>query len=145
MITPLRRRHRWLANGAFALAVIGFWIALRSRPTSFVDLVRGKGPGAEAQGRRGPHAWRMAGSLVAVGIPGDELGPDLVVYGIPAGATRPEGGALPADAVELGPKRSGEPTVFSPEQEIDGIALYSVGHGEVKAWLALEPREGDGR
>lgn len=139
MITPLRRRHRWLANGALTLAVVGLWIALRARPTPFVELARGKGPGAETQGDRGPHAWRMAGGLVAVGIPGDDLGPDLVAYGVPAGPPPTARGALPEGAFELGPKEPGVPTVFSTDRDIEAIALYSVGHGEVKAWLALEP------
>lgn len=37
MIAPLRRRHRWLAPGAFGVAAVGLVLGVMARPKEFVE------------------------------------------------------------------------------------------------------------
>lgn len=41
MIAPLRRRHRWLAPGAFGVAAVGLVLGVMARPKEFVEASHG--------------------------------------------------------------------------------------------------------
>ncbi|MEM9378586.1 MAG: hypothetical protein AAGB93_01460 [Planctomycetota bacterium] len=65
MIAPLRRRHRWLAPGAFAIGAIGLVVAVAARPRSFVaEAARfDRAPSVDASGIEGATALRGSPAL----------------------------------------------------------------------------------
>ncbi len=58
MIAPLRRRHRWLAPGAFGVAAVGLVLGVMARPKEFVEASHA----LDAQDPPSPHTYeRLAG------------------------------------------------------------------------------------
>lgn len=165
MITPLRRRHRWLAPASFTLALVALGAALTVRPTERVREARGRaartlgnmGPsvdgrvqskalGAELRlltyaGLQPPSAQgRVELEFVprlAEGTPPLDA-PDLLLYGA-LGTGELE--SLPAEATFLGPASTSEPTRFSVGPEATHVVLYSLGHARVVGALEV-PRGG---
>ena len=151
MITPLRRRHRWLAPGAFALALAVLGAALAARPDAHVARMRPepRGSGAAvtggdalfafvsdahdyklellgADGQR-PRRLRLVPRFTGRRRPIDA--PDLLLY---ATSEAPDGDALPAGAEFLGAASTTDPTeVALPGVGPRRVVLYSLGHARV--------------
>lgn len=137
MITPLRRRHRWLAPGAFGLALVGLGVALAARPTAFVEAARHARESTGISVRDGAIlvstdgrcavAYERALARLWV-VPHEPLdAPDLLVYRADEAGV---GDALPTHARLLGPASSTATTSFDLGLEPGPgfIVLYSLGH-----------------
>jgi len=133
MITPLRRRHRWLAPVAFLGALLGLGAGLAARPTELVERARqARAAGRLPEGARviaaRPHytvALTAAGRLRLM----PELAldaPDLLVYSASAAAGEAE--QLPSDARLLGPASPTTATEFAWDGRDATLILYSLGH-----------------
>ena len=124
MITPLRRRHRWLAPTAFLAAIAGLAVAVNARPDGFVDRSGGSWVGAGDVGRsghvleedRGRFAVSWASRTAQDGEPGgwqlrllpnEPLdAPDLLIYafeGVDPGGDVPEGARFLGQADPVNP------------------------------------------
>ncbi|QDV06999.1 hypothetical protein Poly30_25180 [Planctomycetes bacterium Poly30] len=159
MITPLRQRHRWLAPGSFAVALLGFAAAIAVRPdpswmqeggpeTSFEEANLAAEPAGGGRTSIEHSSEHSSGRFsVAVGpvgagfrevwlLPAEVLDiPDLLVYSSERSSDEL---TLPIDARLLGPAAQGTPTRFEVPIEAKGLLLFSLGHQTVEAVIALE-------
>lgn len=128
-----------MAPGAMVLGAAVLAGAIVARPAAFVEADR-----AGQEEVAGEPSARIEGGAVLVSAAGDDLGPDLLVYGIPLDTVKTtDVTALPSEAVLLGPKSPGRESRFEASVPLFELALYSLGHGEVKAWLALDAQGGE--
>jgi len=139
VITPLRRRHRWLAPGSFVCALAGLAVALAARPTEFVERSRA---GHVVRGFLPEHATILAErphyTLASTEQPEPRLwlvphaaldAPDLLVYRVDAlGAAERDAAQLPSEATLLGPASPTAATSFAWTPGPAVIVLYSLGH-----------------
>lgn len=139
MITPLRRRHRWLAPGSFVVALVGLAVALAARPTEFVERAR---RAHVVRGALPQHATILAErsqyTLASTTLPEPRLwlvphaaldAPDLLVYRVEAhGPAESDRTQLPPDAMLLGNASPTEATSFSWTPGPILLVLYSLGH-----------------
>ncbi len=149
MITPLRRRHRWMAPGAFAAAVLGLVAGTAVRRTEFITETRAAGAPAV------PASVVLRGDgRVAVGVdsaqpeevwvvPAGRLeAADLLVYLSTAQASdgTDTAEALPEDAVLLGAADPVLPSSFRLDEaprDDSVVLLYSLGLARRIASLPL--------
>ena len=154
MITPLRRRHRWLAPVSFALGLVGLLAGVAARPADHVARMR-PAPDAdattitgqairfafvsqdhdyklelidEAGARRVRLTPRFEGSRAPIDAP------DLLLYG--------NFGADGEDAQLIGPASTTEPTTHDLPDGVSEVTLYSLGHTAVVERIEL-PRQGE--
>ena len=151
MITPLRRRHRWLAPGMCLVALVGMVVAVMARPSgsstpgpSDVDSVLdAKAALVEHESGR----FRVAVSAPVNKsreiwlLPSEALDvPDLLVYAV-ANADVDTGGELPTGAKLLGPAAQDSPTRLAMAEEDGGLLLFSLAHQVVEASISI-PKAG---
>lgn len=153
MITPLRRRHRWMAPGALVLGLTGLGAALAARPTEHIARMR---PALDPNGglrSGGPMVFAYVSTehdyelqlWVEDGVrelrlepraAGDRRpidAPDLLLYATHAAPDR-----LPEDALFLGPASTSEPTTLTlPEGAGPCIVLYSLAHAKIVEAVVL--------
>ena len=143
MITPLRRRHRWLAPSACALAGTVLLTGLMARPSEFIAGARG-GDGSSLRvpsspqepsglvrrldGRLGVSVTRSEGDVTGAFdvelIPLDALrAADVLAY---AAGEPASGGALPADAMLLGTIHPVDRTRLEVPAGRTTLVLYSL-------------------
>jgi len=139
LITPLRRRHRWLAPGAFLGALTGLGVALAARPTEFVERAR-RGHSVHAVLPRGATilATRPHYTVASTELPQPRLwlvphaaldAPDLLVYRADAlGDAEHDAEQLPPGARLLGPASPTAATSFEWAPGPLVLVLYSLGH-----------------
>jgi len=160
MITPLRRRHRWLAPCAFGLALVGLGAGLAARPTEFVRTSQGFARDLGVQVSGGAIVFDDEGRFAVAFQPtpteADPLAgrltlwprepldaPDLLVY---RADSRGEGEDLPAGAILVGPASPTQKTHFDIGPGPGFIVLYSLAHGarydavDLRAYLRAEAR-----
>jgi hypothetical protein len=139
VITPLRRRHRWLAPGSFVCALAGLAVALAERPTEFALRAR---QGHVVRGVLPEHATILADrphyTIASTALPEPRLwlvphvaldAPDLLVYRVDElGGTDTDSRQLPPDATLLGPASPTASTSFAWTPGPLVLVLYSLGH-----------------
>ncbi|MEM9803153.1 MAG: hypothetical protein AAGA20_22735 [Planctomycetota bacterium] len=149
MIAPLRRRHRWIAPGAFALAAAGLALGVASRPTRFVEERRtlDAAPPVPAEVRE--RAVRVLDEPALSAAFGDALGPplwlvaderleapDVLAYHT---SETSWDGDLPADARLVGDVAPlGASPLDGPRSLAGRIVLYSLGHRRAIATIDLD-------
>lgn len=149
MITPLRRRHRWmaptllLAGGATLLAA-----GVLSKPGSAsADAVGNGFPQLAGSASIADHSsgrFRVAATGGSSGrlwlLPFEPLDiPDLLVYGLSEAAdpTGLEGEPLPETAVLLGPASGVRPTSWDCDPFPATLVLFSLAHQSVAAAIEV--------
>ncbi|MEM1447533.1 MAG: hypothetical protein AAF957_03155 [Planctomycetota bacterium] len=149
MIAPLRRRHRWLAPCAFALAAVGLVVAVAARPRSFVaDAALGdRGPAVDRSALVGATELRGAPALWFV-EPSESRGSALVaaerieasdVLAYTTAQAEWEGD-LPPDAVLVSPVAPLGRTDLGAVSLAGGdrVVLYSLGQKRVLRTISAD-------
>ncbi|MEM8712301.1 MAG: hypothetical protein AAGG01_15225 [Planctomycetota bacterium] len=159
MITPLRRRHRWMAP-AFLLA--GGATLLGAGWLSKPAPIDAAGPGPEPRGsavapqlpgdasvvEHPSGRFRVAVEGAGEGarprrlwlLPSEALDiPDLIVYGAPkpSDVSALEGESLPSSAVLLGPASGSQPASWDLESNPETLLLFSLAHQSVAAAIEV--------
>ena len=151
MITPLRRRHRWLAPTAFTLGLAGLAAGIAARPEDHVARMR---PTAAHDGTI------ITGDQVTFAYVSQEHDYKLELIENEEGrrlrlTPRFEGDRAPIDAPDLllyanfeseapaflGPASTTEPTTVPLAVNAADVTLYSLGHAAVVERIEL-PQEG---
>lgn len=154
MIGPLRRRHAWLAPGAFLVAAVGLAIGVAARPTEFMEGARERPrevpsafesklveiPGSPRMSVAAYHRDSVPEQSMTVWLVAHERieAPDVLAY-----FTRSEvagDGALPADAALLGSVSPlGGTRLVAPAAIADAyrIVLYSLGQQRVVRTIGM--------
>lgn len=147
MITPLRKRHRWMAPGSFLVAICGLGLGVASRPSASGTPLNSIDRTAwEETADLGSATWIehdsgrfravVTGDRAVWLVPKEALDiPDLLVYST---AAEHVGDALPQDARLLGPASQGSPTRFEWPAGAKVLLLFSLGHQSIEASISLE-------
>ncbi|MEL6428552.1 MAG: hypothetical protein AAFR54_05190 [Planctomycetota bacterium] len=155
MITPLRKRHRWLAPVSFALGLGVLGAALAARPTDHVRAMRAA-PRSEAEGSAEPTVISLTtpdGDVHSVDLrpvlpnvsggasrrfvldPAALDAPDLMLYALEKDSSVD---GLPADAQFVCAASTSEPTEFEVGPRVQSVVLYSLGHARVVGTLPVQ-------
>lgn len=123
------------------LAGLGVFVAaLMARPSAFVDEAHDF-----AFDGSGTLTAQATGDELVLSAGGDDLGPDLLVYAVFGKPVVPADRAtLPGGAVLLGPKVIGGPSRFPMSGDFRLLAIYSLGHAEVKEWVEFRRVDAEG-